>query len=149
MIRSSHELSAAERVYSAGRRDLIDYRDRVMASTPTRHGAAIEAALLVACQKRHDLNDAYVTYLRKGGTPGRQNQSRRWGEADHAYAAALETLAAAMGTLYPKPDGSPPVPEVAALIDHRVGLLCSGWYHDGTLTHAPDDICHQHPASTV
>jgi hypothetical protein len=145
MIRPADQLSPAERVYSAGRPDLIEYHDRIVRSTVSRHGAGIEAALAVAGDKYRAHNAAYVRYLSKGGTPGGQNRSRRWGEADHAYTGALETLAAALGTLYPKPDGSPPITEVAALIAHRVGPLCTGWPEGDTIVHAPTDDCARHP----
>lgn len=145
MIGSMDALTPAERVLSAGKPDAVAYRERIVRSTATRHGAGPEAALTVACRKHRDLNNAYVTYLRKGGKPGGQNKSRRWGEAEHAYMGALETVAALFGVLYPKSDGQPPVTEVTALIEHRVGPLCSGWTEDGKLIHHPHADCPQHP----
>lgn len=145
MIGNQAALTPAERVLSAGRPEAVAYRERIVRSTSTRHGTGPEAALLVACRKYRDVNDAYVTYLQNGGRPGGQNRSRRWGEAEHAYMGAVETVAALFGVLYPKPDGEPPFSEVTALIEYRVGPLCTGWNQDGTLTHHPATDCQQHP----
>lgn len=142
-----NDLSPQRRVHSAGRPDLVAYHDRIVQSTTTQHGPGYEAMLQVVCTKFRALNDAYVVYLRGGGRPGAQNRSRRWGEAEHAYNGALETAAAAFAIAYPKPDGAPPVTEVEALVEHRVGPLCTGWIDNttGTLVHATDDNCPQHP----
>ena len=146
-----NDLSPAERVLSGGRSDLAAYRERIVASTARRHGPALEAVLLVACNKFKALNDAYVAYLKgngkgPGGSPGGQNRSRRWGEADHAYTGALEAVSAAFGVQYPKPDGTLPITEVEALIEHRVGPLCTGWTVNDQLVHHPEDQCPVHPA---
>lgn len=146
---SMSELPPQRRVHSAGRADLVEYHDRVARSTITQHGPGYEAMVQVVCTKYRALNDAYVAYLRGGGRPGGQNRSRRWGEAEHAYIGALETMAAAFAVTYPKPDGALPVTEVEALIENRAGPLCTGWNdsNTGRIVHAPDDTCPlHHPA---
>lgn len=118
----------------------------------------IEAAISVVsgCYRRR--HQARITYLSghrkelpqrgKPGKPGGEIRSNTWREADAGLFAALSTLAAVLGVLYPAPGGQPPIDAVKTLIEHRVGPLCTGWSsnNNGQIdTHHPLDTCPIHP----
>jgi hypothetical protein len=114
----------------------------------SRHPREIEAAIDIACKYKRQLNDAYVQYLSGSAkaTPGYENRSPRYREAETPAFASAETLAAVLGARYPSPNGLPPIKEAQQLIGNRVGPLCTGWTDKNTnaLTHHPKDQCPVH-----
>jgi hypothetical protein len=111
-----------------------------------------EAVIALACGLWRARTDVYVKYLRgskKGhhGTPGRQIKSPAWREADAALMASVNAVAILIGFHFPSPGGQHPVPHALALIERRVGPLCTGWLSDDRefVYHVVGEDCLTHP----
>lgn len=145
---------------------------RVARSTVKDHGQAVEAMIRLAAEKYRKLNAAYVAYLHpverapkggrkhapvdrparpapKGGRPGYEARSAAWREAHAEWTGVYMALATYLGWLYPDPALPKPAPallETQALIDRRVGKLCTGWTDEMSdeLVHHPEDVCPKH-----
>lgn len=130
----------------------LDYFNLVVNSTAEEHGAAVEAVVQVAIAKRIGRQVATSDYLKptrakpEGGNPRFVMKSGTWREADRAYSAAIECLAAALGVQYPdRETGSSrwAYREAMALVDKRTGPLCTGFRVDlgSPLQHHPEEPC--------
>lgn len=116
------------------------------------HDRDIEAVIEEARQPYHALNDAYVLYLSRStkgklnGTPGYENQSGRWREAEREMFGFVRALAALLRARYASPNGHLPIEEAQKLIANRLGPLCHGWTYDdtGDIYHHPNDPCPVH-----
>lgn len=129
-----------------------DYQDLVINGD---YPELIERQIAVVIGYYKARNAALVTYLRgtggKRGVRGNEARSRAWSRADSDLFAAITTLAAGIGSIHPSPLERLPDVETSALIEHRVGPLCSGWSPDesGYITHAPSDNCARHPKGDI
>lgn len=110
--------------------DHAQYRRLIVEST---YSPELEAAIAVACEYLQTRHKAYVEYLRRGAEngrpakPGYESRSPKWREAEAASFAATNTVAAALAAAFPPPQGKTPIHETRALIERRVGPLCTGW----------------------
>lgn len=156
-IPEDRPLTPAERVLTPTPTDR-EYHDKVVHSTREDHGAAVEAVIQVAVQKYRARNEALITYLRptkgrpEGGNPAHKWQSSAWREADAGWNGAYEALAALLGQIYPDLGSGRPrkaLVEAQALIEHRVGPLCTGFRLNlgSPLQHHPADVCPVHGAA--
>lgn len=132
--------------------DHAEYRRLIVESI---FSPELEAAIAVACEYLRARHRAYVEYLQKGAAkrlparPGYENRSPKWREAEAASFAAINAVAAALAAAFPPPHGKTPIHETRALIERRVGPLCTGWStgtNDVIDTHAVGADCPVHPA---
>jgi hypothetical protein len=98
------------------------YRELLINAT---FGPEIERALAVLVQLWIKKQQVHADYLRRGRRPGGELQSARWREADAGLYGSAQTLAALLGSMYPSPDGNPPVQATIELAQHRAAALSS------------------------
>lgn len=109
---TSYEQLVAERTQPDQYRDLL-----INAS----FGPEIERALAVCVRLWVKRQQVRTGYLERGGRPGGEVQSALWREADTGLYSGVEVLAAVLGSMYPSPDGKPPVQATMELVEHRAG----------------------------
>jgi hypothetical protein len=153
----SQPLTPAQRMLH-GARSEADYHERIVASTVDDHGAAIEAVIQAAVERRRQRHKALTDYLKpntlkpEGGNPRFLSRSGNWREANEAYKGALDCLAAALGVLYPDLETGQSrwaYPEAIRLVEVRTGPLCTGFRADlgSPLQHHPEEPCPVCPTS--
>lgn len=141
---SMADAGPAERVLSEGRADLLAYREKIASSTEDDHGPELEQQIGRACAFYRRLAIRTTDLASQGVTPTRLRNHSTWSVAEALYVGALELLAVGFAVRYPKPGRPLPIREVKALVERRVGPLCTGWPAGGSVAHNDHYPCPVH-----